>query len=509
LFILLVSAIGFSTNIYSFNYFRFEERGEDFILLINWFIVSMLFLVVANNFFTLILGWELIGLTSFLLINFWKFKLTTLSCSFKAFIFNKISDVFLIVAFCILWNTYKINNIDVLLTYISFNPNTNQRALFSTCICLILCASIKSAQIIGHLWLPDSMEAPVPASALIHSATLVSAGIFILLKFHSLFLYTNLLPVIFFIGSITACYGGVVASAQSDMKKLLAYSTISHCGFLFASIAFNNFVITIIYLYLHGIFKALTFFAAGSIIKYNSTQDMRGMGGITNQRLDCIFLIISASNLGGLPFTFGYLYKELFLNYLVINYFYLISYGFLIIGMLTSIIYVFKLIYYSCFDYRKGHLDWFPYLVQNNKNPEKIKYNNTNYAKVISFYVLYLFSIIFYFIVKVFILENYLFYYYTPETSVNNYNYLTEAIMNHKHLIKIYYSLYLLTIYILLCWGWRTNYFYLENHQGITCVVQFFLFYFFTHKLTSLGINFLDKYIVIPAFYNLEIYIVD
>jgi len=88
LFILLVSAIGFSTNIYAFNYFKFEDRGEDFILLINWFIVSMLFLVVANNFFTLILGWELIGLTSFLLINFWKFKLTTLSCSFKAFIFN-------------------------------------------------------------------------------------------------------------------------------------------------------------------------------------------------------------------------------------------------------------------------------------------------------------------------------------------------------------------------------------------------------------------------------------
>jgi NADH-ubiquinone oxidoreductase chain 5 len=201
------------------------------------------------------------------------------------------------------------------------------------------------------------MEAPVPASALIHSATLVSAGIFILLKFHSLFFYTNMLPVIFAIGSITACYGGVVASAQSDMKKLLAYSTISHCGFLFASLALNNFVITVIYLYLHGVFKALTFFAAGSIIKYNGVQDMRGMGAITNQKLDCLFLIISSINLGGLPFTFGYMYKEMFLNFLIINYFNLLSYGFLIIGMLSSIVYVFKLIYYSCFDIRKGHLD--------------------------------------------------------------------------------------------------------------------------------------------------------
>ena len=438
----------------------------------------MIFLVISNNFFTLIIGWELIGLTSFLLINFWKFKLTTLSCSFKAFIFNKISDIFLMISFCILWNTYKIDNIDILLTYISFNPNNNNYNLTLSCICLLLSASIKSAQIIGHLWLPDSMEAPVPASALIHSATLVSAGIFLLLKFQTLFVYSDMMPVIFFIGSITACYGGVVASAQSDMKKLLAYSTISHCGFLFASIALNNFVITIVYLYLHGLFKALTFFCAGSLIKYNGTQDMRLMGACSHQTFDCICLITAGINLGGLPFTFGYLYKYLFLNYLIVNSFNILSYGFLIIGMLCSIIYIFKLIYYSCFDFRKGFLDTWILLLQNNTNNNKNYLNNFSYAKTIAFFTLYLFSILFYIIVKFFILKNYLFYYYTPETHVNNYNFLTNIIFTQSYLIKIYYSFYIVLIYILLLWNWRKNYFFIEKRKLIVSITGFVLIYF-------------------------------
>jgi NADH-ubiquinone oxidoreductase chain 5 len=293
------------------------------------------------------------------------------------------------------------------------------------------------------------MEAPVPASALIHSATLVSAGIFLLLKFQTLFIYCDLLPVIFFIGSITACYGGVVASAQSDMKKLLAYSTISHCGFLFASIALNNFVITIVYLYLHGLFKALTFFCAGSVIKYNGTQDMRLMGASSHQVFDSICLITAGINLGGLPFTFGYLYKYLFLNYLIINSFNLLSYGFLIIGMLCSIIYIFKLIYYSCFDFRKGFLDISTLLLQNNKNNTKNYLNTFSYAKTIAFFCIYLFAILFYIIVKLFILKNYLFFYYTPETHVNNYNFLSNIISANSYLIKIYYSLYVIVIYTL------------------------------------------------------------
>ena len=209
------------------------------------------------------------------------------------------------------------------------------------------------------------MEAPVPASALIHSATLVSAGVYLILKFQTLFVIAQMMEVIFFIGSLTACFGGLVAAAQTDMKKLLAYSTISHCGFIMASISLNSFLITITYLYLHGLFKASTFFCAGSIIKTNNTQDTRLMGNNHSQIFDTTSLIISTINLGGLPFTFGYLYKQMFITQLSISTFSTVGVGFCIIGLLTSVIYVYKLIYYSCFDFRKGFLQTTLLYIQN------------------------------------------------------------------------------------------------------------------------------------------------
>jgi NADH-ubiquinone oxidoreductase chain 5 len=235
-------------------------------------------------------------------------------------------------------------------------------------LCILISSSIKSAQFLGHLWLPDSMEAPVPASSLIHSATLVSAGIYLLLKFQIIFSITGLFKFIFLLGSFTACYGGIIAASQSDMKKLLAYSTISHCGFIVASISLNNFLVTVVYLYLHGLFKALTFFCAGSIIKFNGTQDTRLMGMNKNQLINIITLTVASINLGGLPFTFGYLYKYLFINFLIINPINMVGYGFNIVGMLCSVVYVYKLIYYSCFDYRKGPYQLLSNLIQNNKN---------------------------------------------------------------------------------------------------------------------------------------------
>ena len=156
------------------------------------------------------------------------------------------------------------------------------------------------------------MEAPVPASSLIHSATLVSAGIYLLLKFQTLYIETCFFKNIFILGSITACYGGLVAASQTDVKRLLAYSTISHCGFIIAAIPLNNFVVVIVYLYLHGLFKAVTFFCVGSLIKYTNTQDTRYMGQLKTQMFNTSTLTICSINLGGLPFTFGYLYKYLF-----------------------------------------------------------------------------------------------------------------------------------------------------------------------------------------------------
>lgn len=477
LFILLVSVIGLATNIYILNYFKYEERGEEFILLINWFILSMIFLVIGNNFFTLIVGWELIGLTSFLLINFWRFKITTLGCSFKAFTFNKVSDIFLMIGFCLLWNKYKTSNIDTLLTLISLNSINSNDILFRSGLCILISSSIKSAQLFGHLWLPDSMEAPVPASSLIHSATLVSAGIYLLLKFYIIFASTQLVNFIFFLGSITACYGGVVAAAQSDMKKLLAYSTISHCGFIVASISLNNFLVTITYLYLHGLFKALTFFCAGSIIKINGTQDTRLMGMGKNQLINIITLIVASINLGGLPFTFGYLYKFLFLNYLIISPINIVSYGLTITGMLCSLVYVYKLIYYSCFDYRKGSFQLIVSLLQNNKKSVKDLLWNFTFAKLAAFFILFCFGSVFFFMVKAYFLKNYFFIFYSGEVTINNYLFISDLILAQSHLISIFYILFTVTLAVLTLQNWRENEFFIERFQLISTIFNLIIFY--------------------------------
>jgi len=199
------------------------------------------------------------------------------------------------------------------------------------------------------------MEAPLPASALIHSATLVSAGIYLLLRFNCLILFNSFEFYIILLGAITAAYGGIVAATQTDVKRLLAYSTISHCGFLFVCVGLQAYNLVIIYLYLHGIFKAASFFCVGSFIRVAQSQDMRYMGSLSRYLpVDTLFLIFCSLNLGGFPLTLGYLYKSLFLSTLVSSTNSIIIISLCFIGMLTSLIYVFRLIFFIAFDFYKG-----------------------------------------------------------------------------------------------------------------------------------------------------------
>jgi NADH:ubiquinone oxidoreductase subunit 5 (subunit L)/multisubunit Na+/H+ antiporter MnhA subunit len=212
------------------------------------------------------------------------------------------------------------------------------------------------------------MEAPVPASALIHSATLVSAGIYLLLRFTPIVTLNNLQILAIIIGSITAAYGGLVSASQTDMKKLLAYSTISHCGFLFVTIGTEVYTTVIIYLFLHGLFKALTFFCAGSFIRVAGSQDTRFMGALNRiLPVDTIFLIICAFNLGGLPFSLGYLYKNVLISSLLTSNTTPLIIGFCTIGLLTSILYVYRLVYYSAFDVAKEYYSHLIYELQQKQ----------------------------------------------------------------------------------------------------------------------------------------------
>ena len=254
----------------------------------------------------------------------------------------------------IVLNFEIVNCIDLYINFFFFEVNVIELL----CFFLTLAAVIKSAQLGPHIWLPDSMEAPVPASALIHSATLVSAGVFLLLRFQSIFEFSSIFYTFLpFLGALTAFYGGFVACYQTDIKRILAYSTISHCGFLVLSCCTFLTEYTIFYLYVHGFFKAASFLCIGNIIRFSgNNQDMRLMGGFCKYMpFECIAVFVCFLNLAGLPFSFGFFIKHLLLitvyNY---NYYYYIIYALSFLGALTGIIYCYRLFYYVFFDFKRG-----------------------------------------------------------------------------------------------------------------------------------------------------------
>ena len=409
-FISLTLTIGLISNLYTFSYFRGDANISRFLVLMHFFIISMVLFLLASNLVILFLGWELIGLSSFLLINFWNIKISSLKSSLKALYFNKWSDsfLFLFIIFSynyfgtldidnILSNIYEINRCGEIslwsehliyqvyvndIDYLELKNNSRYKLDFKDLpntkniiqppllfwdiylpdvlfLFLLLASSIKSAQFIFHLWLPDSMEAPIPASALIHSATLVSSGIYLINRFSEFLIFTpNIQNLGVIWGSITAVYGGICASAQNDIKKLLAYSTISHCGNMYM-LSFLGFTeITIIYLYIHGYFKALSFFSAGNIIRfYKNNQDIRKMGmSAYYLPTDSFGLCFSLFNLGGLPMSLGYYIKNYLFMFInldnIINFFINVS---IISTSLTGFIYFLRVIYNIFFDYKKGN----------------------------------------------------------------------------------------------------------------------------------------------------------
>ncbi len=388
-FMLLTISIATFVYIYIFSYFRYDANVERLILFINSFVISMIILVTSGNFFVLFLGWELIGLTSFMLINFWSTRISTLKSAFKAYTFNKFSDVCILIGVILCFLTVNDVNISVFNNQISlyidyyitiFNTDISIIELIS--FFFISSAFVKSAQFGGHIWLPDSMEAPVPASALIHSATLVSAGVFLLLRLTPLFELSHYAYVVIpLVGSFTAFFGGLCAAYQSDIKRILAYSTISHCGFLM--VCFSTYVpeFTILYLYIHGFFKASVFLCAGNIIRFSRNyQDFRRMGGFWKYLpFECFASFICLINLSGLPFTIGFYIKHLILigagldlkllNFIIIN---------VLGGAVFGIIYSYKFFYYVFFDIKKSKK-----IIYTQANRSVLKshyYSNTSLA---------------------------------------------------------------------------------------------------------------------------------
>ena len=270
--------------IFSYYYNLSNIYNTRFFILLNYFVFSMFFLLHGGSFIMLFLFWELIGFFSFSLIIFNNNKSNTLKSAFKAMFFNKISDLFFIISISIYFlivNNFSIDNNSLLIFKLNSicisTPVITFNSVEAFIITLSICCFIKSAQIFFHFWLPDSMEAPLPASALIHSATLVASGIYLFIKFQIIIVTSDFLVFFFIvINTLTFCFGSLVSSVQSDYKKILAYSTIANCGVMFLSIFIIDINIVLIYFSIHGFYKSISFLISGYLISYiNHNQDIR------------------------------------------------------------------------------------------------------------------------------------------------------------------------------------------------------------------------------------------
>ena len=278
----VVTGVGFLIHLYSVGYMAHEEGNWRFFAYLNLFMFFMLILVLAESFLLLFVGWEGVGLASYLLIGFYFKKDSAANAGKKAFIVNRIGDFgFLLAMFLIVANFGSLN-FEHVFSSISANPDWNGGILTAIALLLVVGAAGKSAQIPLYVWLPDAMEGPTPVSALIHAATMVTAGIYMVARCHTLFDRSPYaLGVVAIIGAATAIFAACIGMAQHDIKRVLAYSTVSQLGYMFLACGVGAYTAGIFHLLTHAFFKALLFLAAGSVIHaLSGEQDMRKMGGL-------------------------------------------------------------------------------------------------------------------------------------------------------------------------------------------------------------------------------------
>jgi NADH-quinone oxidoreductase subunit L len=282
---LLVTFVSLMVHIYSLGYMEGDSRFTWFYTLLSVFTMSMLLLVIANNLMLLLVGWELVGICSFLLIGFWWEEKVNSSAAIKAFLTTKLGDVGLIIGVVTLWGMFRTFNIGEIIAMVEGGTQAGGAALDSGLLTFALVAAFlgaigKSAQFPLHTWLPDAMAGPTPVSALIHAATMVTAGVFMIARLYPVFQASpTAQTVIAVIGAITLFSAGLLALVQDDVKRVLAYSTVSQLGYMVAALAFS-YTAGIFHLFTHGFFKALLFLGAGSLIHAVHSNNMSDMGGL-------------------------------------------------------------------------------------------------------------------------------------------------------------------------------------------------------------------------------------
>ncbi len=323
--IVIVTFVSALVHIYSIGYMSHDPHKPRFMSYLSLFTFSMLALVVSDNFLQLFFGWEGVGLCSYLLIGFWYKKETANNAAIKAFIVNRIGDFGLAIAIFLIFFFLGTINFDE--AFQSTSQIAEKKIIFLgfeinlitlICIFLFVGAMGKSAQFFLHTWLPDAMEGPTPVSALIHAATMVTAGVFLVVRCSPMFEYSEIaLSVVTIVGMFTAIFAASVALVQNDIKKIVAYSTCSQLGYMFFAAGVGAYHVAMFHLFTHAFFKALLFLGAGSVIHaFNDEQDIRNMGGVRKKLpYTYVFMLLGTLALTGFPFLSGFYSKDAIIEF--------------------------------------------------------------------------------------------------------------------------------------------------------------------------------------------------
>lgn len=368
LMLLVVTGVGFLIHVYSIGYMKHDEGFAKFFAYLNLFVFFMLLLVLGANYAIMFIGWEGVGLCSYLLIGFWYKNTSYNNAAKKAFVMNRIGDLGFLIALFLIFKTFG---------SISFNEVFTSAAKFSSgdttlttiAILLFIGAMGKSAQLPLYTWLPDAMAGPTPVSALIHAATMVTAGIYMIARSSIIYALAPIaMDIVATIGMITAVWAALIALTQTDIKKVLAYSTVSQLGYMFVALGVGSFTGAVFHLMTHAFFKALLFLGAGSVIHAMSgEQDMRSMGGLKKKLpITFITILIGTLAISGVPPFAGFFSKD---EILAATYTH--SIPMFIVMSITSVLtafYMFRMLFLTFYGSFRGTHDQEHHLHESPKN---------------------------------------------------------------------------------------------------------------------------------------------
>jgi NADH-quinone oxidoreductase subunit L len=342
--LLVVTGVGLLIHVYSVGYMHGESGFTRFFTYMNLFMVSMLLLVMGNNYVVLFIGWEGVGLCSYLLIGYYYDKVSAAKAASKAFVVNRIGDAGFLLGIFLIFVNFK--TLDYTKVFAQVGQLSPEMAT-AIALCLLVGAVGKSAQLPLYTWLPDAMEGPTPVSALIHAATMVTAGVYMIVRNHAIFdLSPAAMTIVGVIGGLTALFAATIGLVQTDIKRVLAYSTVSQLGYMFLGCGIGAYTAAIFHLMTHAFFKALLFLTAGSVIHaLSGEQDIRKMGGLSSKipwtyRL----FLIGTIAIAGIPPLAGFWSKDEILAHAFTHHHYLL-YAIAVGGALLTSFYMFRLIY--------------------------------------------------------------------------------------------------------------------------------------------------------------------